>query len=601
MKKLKNTIGLLFVLCMFIINISIFSSENSSPVYKSSDKLIKELNILIPELMDKALIPGLSIAVINDGKIIWHKDFGVLNTKTGTKAVLNSVYQAASLTKTLFAFLVMKMVEKGELDLNVPLIKYLPKKKIEKFLTHSIDMKNFKNEWLKKITVSHVLSHSSGFAHGYAGVVTPYPLKFEPGTKFSYSADGYSFLQLVVEHIKGETLDKIMKREVIEPLNMTNSNMKWQDRFENKTAAGHDMFGETNGDVYKDFGASAAAGLFTTAEDYAKFILAIINNKVISRETALAMLNPQVKINDQVGWANGCAIDKTDDGDIFWQTGDFGVFKHYATGIKEKKLGFVYLTNSSNGLSIVKNLYQKIIGKGTLPGISWMGYPQHDSASLKLIREMVKNGIEKAKILYRELRNVQPESVSEKKISSLAFTLMGSKKYNEAIQLIKECMKFNQKSIRLNSALASAYYRKGDDNSSIETYKKIIQLKPDHKVAARYINLIELIQIIKKNGFKPGKIYYNELRIKNKKEYSERNLSRFGNRLLRAGRIDESILIFKLNLSCNMKSSNANLDLGDAYAAKNNKELALKFIKKALEISPGNGWAKMSLKRLKKK
>ncbi len=132
------------------------AQEPSALRSKTKNKtLIAELEGVIPQLMEKANIPGLSIAVVRKEKIIWNKGFGIKNTKTGEPVTEDTIFEAASLTKPLFAYAVLRMVDEGLLDLDAPLIKYLPQENIEKdLLKHSLDYKGFHSDWLRRITRS---------------------------------------------------------------------------------------------------------------------------------------------------------------------------------------------------------------------------------------------------------------------------------------------------------------------------------------------------------------------------------------------------------------------------------------------------------------
>jgi CubicO group peptidase (beta-lactamase class C family) len=124
----------------------------------------------------------------------------------------------------------------------------------------------------------------------------PLPLLFEPGTRFKYSAEGITYLQLVIEYLTGKKLNEIMNEYVIEPLQMKNSSFIWKKEFENDVAVGHDMIGGTTGKPRKPSRGIAAASLYTTAEDYAKFMLAIMNGTKLKNQTLNEMLTPRINV-----------------------------------------------------------------------------------------------------------------------------------------------------------------------------------------------------------------------------------------------------------------------------------------------------------------
>lgn len=324
---LRSQIIGIFFIGFFLV--ACFEQAQEPSAFRLNTKkkaLIAELEEAVPQLMEKANIPGLSIAVIRDGEIIWHKGFGVKNAKTGEPANEETIFEAASLTKPLFAYAVLRLVDEGVLDLDTPLIRYLPQENIEKdLLKHSMDYEGFRLDWLRRITARQVLSHLSGMPHGERG--KPYPLLFEPGEKYKYSAQGYWYLQLVVEHLKGQKLKQLIKDYVLDPLKMKDSSMVWKDEYETQAAVGHDLLSESR-EFRKRTRSHAGASLYTTAGDYARFVIAVMNGVGLKKETAEIMLKPQVEVDKDVYWSLGFGVQSTPEGDAFWQWGDYGIFRN---------------------------------------------------------------------------------------------------------------------------------------------------------------------------------------------------------------------------------------------------------------------------------
>jgi CubicO group peptidase (beta-lactamase class C family) len=589
-----NTITLILRLQICLLFVLAFSSCSPDNEYQT---LIEELERDIPELMEKAMIPGSSIAVIKDGKIIWTNDFGVKNTETMEPISKNTVYPAASLTKPFFAYLAMKLVDNGELDLDKPLIEYIPLSKIENMLTHPINEEGFHKEWFNRITARMILSHTSGFSHGFMGVTIPYPLRFEPGIEYQYSGDGYGYLQTVVEHIRNESLETLMLGEVIEPLKMNNSSMIWQKRFKSNIAYGHDMCQTAQNELSKSHSACASASLYSTAEDYAKFILGILNGKDMKEKTIADFLSPQISIEEGVSWSSGFGIDSTEAGNLFWHTGDITTFRHFFIGSIDNKSGLVFMTNSQNGLRIVDDLGKKTFDMEDFQGISSQGYEDYNVPDFKIIHAITSIGKAQAIDVMNELVQSNPEE-GENLIRGVGVSLMNCMKFDEAIEILREGIKTYPNSIRLYSAIASVSYRNGEYDQAIDNFQLALNIDKDNNAIRRYLKFVELTKMVLNKDIDSALTYYEKLIDEDPGQFNERNLSRYGNRLLRAGRAQASIGIFKVNLHFNKGSSNANLDLGDAYAMNNETESALMFIRKSLEISPGNQWAKSSLSKL---
>lgn len=467
-----------FILCLLFTGNQAFTQEPSPLKLKvEKQKLVYTLEKAIPQLMTEANVPGLAIAVIRNGKIIWHKGFGIKSTVTGELVTDNTIFEAASLTKPFFAYLVLKMVETGELNLDVPLIKYAPGDYIEKkYIGHSMDLEGFRKDWFGKITARMVLSHSSGLPHG--GPRKPLPILFEPGKKYRYSADGYMYLQRILEHLKGEPLHEIMKKHVITPLKMNDSSMVWQERYETQAAVGHDVLGETTGKFRKRTRAHAAASLYTTAKDYAKFVAAVMNNVGLKKETVNTMLTSQVDVDKDVFWSLGFGLERTDNGYAFWQWGDYGIFRSYITAFKEHKIAVVYLTNSYNGLSIGHEIVKLAIGGGKNLGLSYLNYSRYNSPVMTFTRTILKEGIDKAVASYYKLKETHPDDFKEGQMNRLGYSLLGARKFKEAIEIFKLNVKAFPKSANTYDSLAEAYMRTGNNELAVRYYQKALEMIP---------------------------------------------------------------------------------------------------------------------------
>ena len=325
----------------------------------------------IPGLIKQGGVPGISIAVIRGGKTTWVHGFGVKNEKSGEPVTAETIFEAASLSKPVFAYGVLKLVEEGKLELDVPLTTYLPKPYIEG------------DERLTKITARIVLSHRTGFPNWRdADKLLIY---FTPGERFSYSGEGYVYLQRVVEHITGKPLNEYMTEAVFKPLGMTNSSYVWRQDFDTLTATGYDAEGKP-ADLWKPNEAGAASSLNTTATDYALFVDAILNGKGLKPSTLREMETPQVAIDPQcricikkepkelsknLFWGLGWGIQRKDGRNSLWHWGDNGAFKAFVMADPKSKSGVVMFANSEKGLEIAKPIVGDAIGVEFL-GSGWI-------------------------------------------------------------------------------------------------------------------------------------------------------------------------------------------------------------------------------------
>lgn len=353
----------------------VFASQRSTKLNLDVpvETLISELSKLIPQLLTQFNVPGLSIFLIRETKLLWSKGFGIKSVETKEEVTPTTVFEAASLSEPVFAYAVLKLCESGVLGLDTPLTEYLS----EPFILNE--------PRLNLITTRMVLSHSSGIPHGRKQG-EPMALRFKPGTQFHYSANGYAYLQRVVEHVSGQPLADFMRLNLLEPFEMTDSSFGWINPYRKRAAQGHDTNrkpGQTLNERYRHFTPdqkralseqypeiampSASAGLYSTPTDFAKFMLTILRPAFpdkfrLTEGATRQMLKPQIKAGKNSGWGLGWGIQRTEAGDAFWQWGNDEVFQHVAVGFRKQGIGVVIMTNSGNGLKLCDELIPKAIG-----------------------------------------------------------------------------------------------------------------------------------------------------------------------------------------------------------------------------------------------
>jgi CubicO group peptidase (beta-lactamase class C family) len=312
--------------------------------------------------MDSLGLPGLSIAVINNAKIIYHRNFGVTNVKTKDKVSKETLFDAGSMSKTPFTYLVMKMVDQGLLNLDQPLYKYLPNPDIAY------------DERYKLITARMVLSHTSGFPNWrFLNKDQKLDIKFTPGTQFLYSGEGFEYLANVIAHLKNiskNDLQDLFKKEVAIPSGMQNAYFNW-----NEYVAKHQATGHFDGNISSGWGLNAnrpdfaaSYSLQTEAISYAKFICAMIQGKGLKEETYNEMLKPHstdTSRNDGISYCLGIMTKHTAFGNEYLHDGYNRNFYAAFMFNKEQKIGYVFFTNCNNGELLNKRL-EYFFTKGSL-------------------------------------------------------------------------------------------------------------------------------------------------------------------------------------------------------------------------------------------
>jgi CubicO group peptidase (beta-lactamase class C family) len=427
---------------------------------KSLKFVVSDLEAGIPSLMNKARIPGLQIALVRGGKIVWQEGFGVRNQTTGDRVTAGTLFEAASLTKPVFAYAVMKLVDEGLVDLDRPLHTFFTREEIEAKLGHSLDAPGFRRDWLEKITVRQVLSHSGGLPQGESGSV--YPLSFAPGTAWKYSADGYEILQAAIEKLKGENLDAIMRRYVLRPLGMSKSGMIWRSDFEAVMANGHSVFG-TPQDYRRRSEAISSASLYTTAGEYARFVCAVLDGEGLEPATAKEMLTSFIDLKDRkgLGWSLGFGIQNDRNGKAFWQWGDYGIFRNYVIAYPKKKTAVVYMTNSFNGLSICSSLVARSLG-GQALGATYLNYRPYDSPFYTLLWEAKGSGPDRVRAILPGLRERNPEALDWETLRGIAGILDDEGLRPESVAVLEYVSEENPGSGRAAFDMARACLLQGD-------------------------------------------------------------------------------------------------------------------------------------------
>ncbi|WP_066472287.1 serine hydrolase domain-containing protein [Bosea sp. WAO] len=324
----------------------------------------------LEQLLQKGHVPGLSFAVIRDGKIAELGALGTRDSATGMPVDENTVFEAASLSKPVFAYAVLQLIDSGVLTLDTPLAKHVPD--------------YVRNDPLAAlVTVRDVLAQTSGLPN-WSGWTTPLKVNFPPGSHFSYSGEGFLWLQRVVEATTGENLNAVMTRLVFDPLGMKRTSYVWRADFETDHAVPHQ--GAVPRAKSRPTTPVAAYTLHTTAADYASFLRAVLTGTRLKRSTAKQWLSPQVelfqrciecltsratKVDQHVAWGLGWGLEPKQGAFFHW--GDNGEFKAFATGSFAKRSAVVVLTNGSNGMAIMPEIIDHLL-PGEHPAFAWLNY-----------------------------------------------------------------------------------------------------------------------------------------------------------------------------------------------------------------------------------
>ncbi len=324
-------------------------------------------------------VPGVSIAVINNGQVEWARGYGLADVQDNTPATANTLFQAASISKPVAATAALKFVQDGRLDLDENVNRKLSTWKIPE------------NEHtaLKPVTLRGLLTHSAGTTvHGFPGYsrseripttrevldgegnTDPIRVDIDPGSRWRYSGGGYTVVQQLLTDVAGQPFPSIMRETVLEPFGMRSSTYeqplpeaRWPEAATGYRPNGQPV--EENWHVYPEM---AAAGLWTTPSDLARFAIQLQaayagqSNAVVSMDMARQMLSP-----DANNWGLGPAI--RGDGSRFGHGGANEGFRCQLMAFVESGRGAVVMTNSDSGGVLVEEILRTIWNVYGWPGL----------------------------------------------------------------------------------------------------------------------------------------------------------------------------------------------------------------------------------------
>ncbi|UOK43663.1 MULTISPECIES: serine hydrolase domain-containing protein [Flavobacterium] len=330
-----------YFLAQIILAVSLYCSA------QSSTKLTRSLDSLVNSEMQKQNFPGLSLAVVRDGKIEYVKGYGFSNIEHQVPVKPETIFQSGSLGKQFAAFAVMLLVEDGKMTLDDRLTKYFP---------------DAPAEW-NAITIKNLLTHTSGFGEYTDGfdlkkdytednlyrIFREKPLKFAPGEKSDYSNMGYATLGIIISKVTGDFYGNFLKQRIFDPLGMSTARVISESDIIVNRAAGYRM---VNGEIKNQewvspsVNSTADGSLYLTALDMAKWEAGLNAGKLLKRESYEAIFSP-VKLNDGTTFPYGFGwrINTLNGKRIFDHDGTWQGFESTIIRYPEKKITVIVFAN----------------------------------------------------------------------------------------------------------------------------------------------------------------------------------------------------------------------------------------------------------------
>ncbi len=346
--------------------------------------------VTLAERMEQLNVAGISVAVFSAGRIEWTKAYGYADKERRIRATPQTLFEAGSISKSVTALATLYLAGKGTLDLDANVNDRLKSWRLpdsEFTATHNVTLRN-------------ILNHTAGTTvMGFGGYVRsgkiPTPVDVlegkgnteavrvdkEPGQSMRYSGGGYTVMQVLLTDVMGRSFPEVMHETVLGPLGMRNSTFEqplprnlWA-----RAASGYNTSGVKVAEDWHVYPEMAAAGLWTTATDLAKFALAVqsmyrSDGGLLSRQMARAMLTPGLK-NDGLG------VFITPDGKRFGHDGADDGFQASLTAFIDEEAGVAVLTNSDNGGRLAHDLMLTIARE-----YGWSGFPQTRKTAVRLSR-----------------------------------------------------------------------------------------------------------------------------------------------------------------------------------------------------------------------
>ena len=552
----------------------------------------------IKERMEAYQVPGVSIAVFKDYKIQWAKGYGVKDVETGEPIDARTLFVAGSVSKPVAAMGALRLVQGRKLSLDTNINRSLKSWKLPD------------NELTKvqKVTLRRLLSHSGGTTvHGFRGyapgehvpslvqILDGVPpanspairVDLVPGSQWRYSGGGITIVQQAMIDIEGQDFPSIMKRAVLDPIGMTSSSYAQTFTPERlaRAASGHTAGGEAVEGKRYNYPEMAAAGLWTTPSDLAKFAIEVElsaqgkSNKVLNQPMSRLMVTPQIAISEGQHMALGLFLDRND---RYFQHGGADVgFVCLLYARKEGGYGAAVMTNSDRPGQLIDEIMRSIAKV-----YAWEDYLGEE-------HEVMALDSTEMEALQGRYRLGSDEVLSLKLIDG---RLMGSELDMSSFELLAASEGEFIRRDRDLTYIFSKFEESEPQQVTIqegEIERDANRMEEDEKTPLEYLLEGEFARAVEA---------YAELREADPTDAaaSENRLNGLGYRFLGSGNLSAAIDVFRVNVVLYPESFNVYDSLGEAYMVHGDNELAIENYEKSLELNPNNTNGIQMLEKLKK-
>jgi CubicO group peptidase (beta-lactamase class C family) len=453
------------------------------------------LRLSLAQLMELYKVPALSIAVIDDFRIVWAKGYGTIGTGSSAPVGTHTLFQAGSISKPVAATGALYLVEQGKLALDEDVN--------QKLKTWKVPANEFTKD--QKVTLRRLMSHTGGLTvHGFPGydVDAPMPTLVQifngekpantvpirvdivPGTQERYSGGGVTIEQQLMMDVTGKAFPQLMRETVLDKIGMTESSYEQPlpPARAAMTAIGTYADGKPVHGKWHIYPEMAAAGLWTTPTDLAKFAIEIANsrhgrsNRVLSQKVTEQMLTPVKE-----GAGLGLFIEKENPGQFGHDGADEG-FQALLTMNSETGKGVAIMADSDNGINVA-NLVLRRVAKE----YAWNYKFGREMPALSIIARA--RGMQAALDRYAALKNAGELTGehAEGALNQLGYTLLYTGHEKDAITMFQRNVQEFPQSSNVYDSLGEAFMKVGEKDQAIANYEKSLQLDPKNQNAVEQL------------------------------------------------------------------------------------------------------------------
>lgn len=460
------------------------------------------IDVFLKAKMKEGQIPALQLAVIRQGKIVKLKSYGVANLENNIKATDESIFSINSITKAFVGIAIMQLAEEGKLKIEDPISLYID---------------SLPASW-QKITLQQVLTHTSGIpdiadeedqTSGDENIVwkkvKALPIEFNAGERFSYNQTGYVALGKIITKLSGVHFTKFIEDRQFKVADMKLT--RFGDSYDviPNSAGAYNMMkligtkmimNNTPGIAYRQFPVfyRTAAGIMSTANDMANWIIALQSGKLLKEKSSIeALWKPAILNNGKIGGFNQL----TNGYALGWPTVTRA--EHPAAGPVGggRSAVFVYLKDDLS-IVVLTNLL-RASPEHFIDEIAGYYIPEmHESngfglapAIRKLRTELVKQGFDKADAVVAGLKKKDPSfTLDEDDLNTLGYKFLRQKQIKETLSIFKLNVKLHPESANPYDSLGEILEITGDNQAALLNYRKSLELNPDNKNASDRIKAL---------------------------------------------------------------------------------------------------------------